>query len=60
MLSVKSIIKVQVNGKDYEFFCDPNSSLQDALEANSQINAFILGRMEQAKNTQQTTEKTSE
>ena len=52
MLSMKSVICVQVNGKDYEFYCSPDSVLQDALEANNQINAFLLGRIEQAKQAQ--------
>lgn len=52
MLKVKSIVSVRVNEKDYEFYCDPNSPLQDALEANNQINAFLIGRMEQAKQAQ--------
>lgn len=49
MLKVKSIVNVPVNGRDYEFYCDPQSPLQDALEANNQINAFLLGRLEQSK-----------
>lgn len=49
MLKMKSIVSVQVNGKDYEFYCVPDSPINDALEANSQINAFLLGRAEQAR-----------
>ena len=52
MLKVKSIVSVQVNGKDYEFYCDPQSPLPDALEANNQINAFLLGRIQQAQQAQ--------
>ena len=52
MLKVKSIISVAVNGKDYEFYCSPDSPLQDALEANNQINAFLLGKIEQVKQAQ--------
>ncbi len=53
MLKVKSIVSVQVNGKDYEFYCDPQSPIPDAVEANNQINAFLLGRMQQAQQAQQ-------
>lgn len=63
MLKMKSILSVQVNGKDYEFSCSPDSPLADALEANLQVNAFLLGRIEQAKKpseAQQETEVKSE
>jgi len=53
MLKVKSIVSVVVNSKDYEFCCSPDSPLNDALEANNQINAFLLGRIEQAKKVQE-------
>ena len=43
---------VEVNGRDYEFSCAPDSPLPDVLDANNQINAFLLGRAEQAKNAQ--------
>jgi len=49
MLKIKSILHVEVKGRDYEFSCLPDSPLDDLLDANSQINAFILGRKEQAK-----------
>jgi len=52
MLKMKSIVSVQVNEKDYEFSCSPDSPLPDAVEANNQINAFLLGRIEQAKQAQ--------
>ncbi len=52
MLSVKSIVTIEVNGRKYEFTCAPDSPLNDALDANNQINAFLLGRIEQAKNAQ--------
>jgi hypothetical protein len=52
MLKMKSIVSVEVNGKDYEFYCSPDSPLPDALEANNQINAFLLGKVEQAKQAQ--------
>ena len=50
---MKSIVSVQVNEKDYEFSCSPDSPLPDAVEANNQINAFLLGRIEQAKQAQE-------
>jgi len=53
MLKMKSIVSVQVNEKDYEFSCSPDSPLPDAVEANNQINAFLLGRIEQAKQAQE-------
>lgn len=53
MLKLKSFVCVEVNGKEYEFTCSPDSPLQDALEANSQINAFLLGRQEQARVAQE-------
>jgi len=49
MLKLKSFICVEVNGKEYEFSCAPDAALPDAIEASSQINAFLIGRMEQAK-----------
>ena len=49
MLSMKSVMKVDLNGKTYEFFCDPNSSLPDVMEAHSQIGAFLIGKQEQCK-----------
>ena len=52
MLSVKSFVSVEVNGRKYEFSCAPDSPLPDALEANKQINAFLLGRIEQGKQAQ--------
>jgi hypothetical protein len=52
MLSVKSIIKAEVNGKSYEFMCPPDSPLADALEANSQHKAFLLGRQQMADEAQ--------
>lgn len=52
MLKVKSIINIQVNSKDYEFYCDPDAPLNDALNANKQIEAFLIGRLEQFKNEQ--------
>lgn len=54
MLKVKSIIHVEVNGREYEFSCATDSPLNDAIDANMQINAFLLGRAEQAKQAQQT------
>lgn len=52
MLKVKSFLSVSVNGKDYEFSCAPDSPLQDALDANNQVNAFLLGRIQQAQKAQ--------
>lgn len=49
MIKLKSFVCVEVNGKEYEFSCAPDSALPDAIEASSQINAFLLGRMEQAR-----------
>ena len=43
---------VSINGKDYQFSCDPDSPLQDALDANNQVNAFLLGRIQQAQKVQ--------
>lgn len=53
MLKMKSILNVPVNGREFEFSCSPDSPLPDALEANNQINAFLLGRIEQAKSAQE-------
>lgn len=52
MLKVKSVVHVEVNGREYEFSCPTDSPLQDVIEANVQINAFLLGRAEQARNAQ--------
>jgi len=52
MLKMKSIVNVEVKGREYEFTCAPDSPLNDALDANNQVNAFLLGRAEQAKNAQ--------
>ncbi len=60
MLKMKSIVTVAVNGREYEFTCAPDSPLNDALDANNQINAFLLGRAEQARNAQKETPKEPE
>ena len=57
---MKSVLSVQVNGKDYEFSCSPDSPLQEALDANNQVNAFLLGRMQQAKEAQKPAEQVEE
>jgi hypothetical protein len=49
MLSMKSVLKVTISGKDYEFNCAPDSPLPDAIEAHSQFGAFLLGKQEQNK-----------
>ncbi len=49
MLKIKSILTIAINGRDYEFSCPPDSPLQDAVNASDQVNAFLLGRAEQAK-----------
>lgn len=49
MLKIKSILTISINGRDYEFSCPPDSPLQDAVNASDQVNAFLLGRAEQAK-----------
>lgn len=59
MLKVKSIVYVEVNGRDYEFSCGPDSPLQDAIDANMQINAFLLGRVEQAKQAAENQDESS-
>lgn len=53
MLKMKTILAVQINGKDYEFFCSPDSPLADALEAHGQMGAFLLGKQEQIKQASQ-------
>jgi len=52
MLKMKSILTMSINGRDYEFSCPPDSPLQDAVNASDQVNAFLLGRAEQAKKAQ--------
>lgn len=52
MLKIKSILNISLNGRDYEFSCPPDSPLQDAINASDQVNAFLLGRAEQAKKTE--------
>ncbi len=49
MLKIKSILSISINGRDYEFSCPPDSPLPDAINASDQVNAFLLGRAEQAK-----------
>lgn len=49
MLKIKSEMNVEVNKREYLFQCLPDSPLQDALEAVSQIQAFLIGKQEQAK-----------
>jgi hypothetical protein len=56
MLKMKSILTVSVNGRDYEFSCPPDSPLNDAVNASDQVNAFLLGRAEQAKKAQEAQE----
>lgn len=63
MLKMKSCIEIEVNNRKYEFYCPPDSPLQDAVEANMQVNAFLLGRIQQANQSQpaeQSTEEKSE
>lgn len=48
MLKIKSIITININNKEYEFSCSPDSPIDEAIEANMQINAFLLGRKQQA------------
>lgn len=50
MLKIRSILSITVHGREYEFTCPPDSPINDALDANNQMNAFLLGRAEQAKN----------
>lgn len=49
MLSMKSVLRVTINGKEYEFNCSPDSPLPDAIEAHTQFGAFLLGKQEQNK-----------
>ncbi len=56
MLKMKSIVCSNVNGREYELSFQPDSPINDILEANNQINAFILGKAEQAKNAQKAQE----
>lgn len=53
MLKIKSILTIEINGRDYEFSCPPDSPLPDAINASDQVNAFLLGRAEQAKKAQE-------
>lgn len=57
MLKIKSILTIEVNGRHYEFSCPPDSPINDALDANNQMNAFLLGRAEQAKNAASSTQE---
>lgn len=52
MLSMKTVLTVEVNEKEYEFTCNPNSPLVDALEACSQFKAFLLGKKQMADEAQ--------
>lgn len=52
MLKMKSILHTEVNGREFELSFAPDSPINDILEANNQINAFILGKAEQARNAQ--------
>ena len=52
MLKIRSTLCVSVNGREYEFMCPTDSPLNDAIDANMQMNAFLLGRVEQAKQGQ--------
>jgi|HubBroStandDraft_2_1064218.scaffolds.fasta_scaffold00031_64 hypothetical protein len=47
MLKNLSVLTSQVNGRNFEFHCPPDSPLDDAIEANSQHRAFLLGRKQQ-------------
>jgi len=53
MLKIKSILTIEINGRDYEFSCPPDSPLNDAVNASDQVNAFLLGRAEQANKAQE-------
>lgn len=53
MLKMKSILTIEINGRDYEFSCPPDSPLNDAVNASDQVNAFLLGRAEQARKAQE-------
>jgi len=58
MVAMKSVVKVTISGRDFEFVCQPDSPLPDALEAHNQFGAFLLGKQEQNK-TAQTSQETS-
>jgi len=60
MLTMKSILKIAINGRDYEFNCAPDSPLPDAIEAHSQFGAFLLGKQEQNKSAQAAQQATPE
>lgn len=60
MLKIKSVMKVEINGKEYQFSCDPDSPLEDALNANNQINAFLLGKAQQMQKAQSPEQQKSE
>lgn len=49
MLKMKSTLQIELNGRQYEFYCQPDSPIQDAIEANSQFGAFLLGKQAQAQ-----------
>lgn len=57
MLKMKSIVHTSINNRDYEFYCSPDSPLQDALEAIVQVQAFLIGRQEQNKPQEQPTQE---
>lgn len=52
MLSMKSMLKNTINGKDYVFMCDPDSPIADAIESNAQFGSFLAGKQVQANQQQ--------
>ncbi len=57
MLKMKSCLEIEVNNRKYEFYCPPDSPLQDAVEANMHVNAFLLGRLQQSAQAKQEEQK---
>ncbi len=49
MLKTRTIIEIEVKGRDYRFECSPDAPLADVYEAITVMNNYITGRLQQAQ-----------
>jgi len=47
MISQKTQLQIEVQGKNHLYQCEPNCSLQEVLEALSVFRSYIYGRMKE-------------
>ncbi len=59
MLKVKSCLEIEVNGRKYEFYCQPDSPIEHAKEAVFQFSKY-LGQIEDNAKAQLTDKEQTE